>query len=86
MLESFPQKPPAPGRLPGFAGIQIHSGNRHEDTEGCLIPGMTYWKDGQDYVVGTSRAACERLHAAIVGAIGRGEEVWVVALAAMELP
>ena len=64
--------------VPGFSGIRIHPGNQHLDTEGCLLPGMTYWKDGMDYVVGTSRSACERLQSAIVGAIGRGEEVWIV--------
>lgn len=66
----------------GFAGIRIHSGNRHVDTEGCLLPGMTYWKDGLDYVVGTSRTACERLQSAIAKALGEGEEVWIVVNAA----
>ncbi|WP_149244880.1 DUF5675 family protein [Dyadobacter sp. 32] len=73
----FRKKLPLLLDVPGFAGIRIHSGNRHVDTEGCLLPGMTYWKDGADYVVGTSRTACERLQAAIVRAIGEGEEVWV---------
>lgn len=73
----FRKKLPLLLDVPGFAGIRIHSGNRHVDTEGCLLPGMTYWKDGGDYVVGTSRTACERLQVGIVGALGRGEEVWL---------
>lgn len=73
----FRKKLPLLLDVPGFAGIRIHSGNRHVDTEGCLLPGMTYWKDGADYVVGTSRTACERLQSAIGKALADGEEVWV---------
>ena len=41
----------------GFAGIRIHSGNTPEDTEGCLLPGLTFQND----CVGNSRVAFEKL-------------------------
>ena len=62
--------------VPGFAGIRIHPGNRHVDTEGCLLPGKTYWKEEQDFMVGTSRTACQDLQSKIADAIKQGETVW----------
>jgi len=62
--------------VPGFAGIRIHPGNRHNNTDGCLLPGKTYWKEEQDFVVGTSRTAFEDLQIKITDAIKRGETVW----------
>ena len=63
--------------VPGFSGIRIHPGNRHINTLGCILPGITYWKDGQDFVVGTSRIASEKLQTKIAAAISRNEAVWI---------
>lgn len=63
--------------VPGFAGIRIHPGNRHVNTDGCLLPGKTYWKEDADYVVGTSRTATDDLQHKIACALKRNEEVWI---------
>jgi hypothetical protein len=63
--------------VPGYSGIRIHPGNRHVDTDGCLLPGKTFWSEAGDYAIGTSLTACQDLQAKIKAAIKRGEEVWM---------
>lgn len=63
--------------VPGFAGIRIHPGNRHVNTDGCLLPGKVNWKEDQDYAVGSSRTASEDLQFKIANALKRGEQVWI---------
>lgn len=36
----FKQYMPLLMNVPGYAGIRIHPGNTHVDTDGCLLPGV----------------------------------------------
>lgn len=51
--------------VPGFEGVRIHSGNRPEDTEGCILVG----KDSGQDLVSDSRVAFNELFAKIQDAI-----------------
>jgi hypothetical protein len=63
--------------VPGFAGIRIHPGNTHQNTEGCLLPGLKYGQENGEYMVGTSRVAADRLQSHIAAVLAMGEEVWI---------
>jgi hypothetical protein len=58
--------------VPGFVGIQIHSGNTAEDTEGCILVGE--WHENADTIRG-SKLAFDKLFPKIQAAVGRMEEV-----------
>ncbi len=50
--------------VPGFDGVRIHSGNKKEDTEGCILLGKT--RVGDDRIA-DSRVAYAAFMAAIAG-------------------
>ncbi len=69
----FKVKLPLLVNVPGFEGIRIHPGNTSEDTEGCLLPGLSH----QLNMVVESRRAFNALHGAIVAALDAGNKVWI---------
>lgn len=59
--------------VPNYEGIRIHSGNKPEDTEGCLLPGTEKGKD----VVLNSKTAFIKLNDKINNAIKLGDLVTI---------
>ena len=57
----------------GFSGVRIHSGNKAEDTEGCILVGETRGKD----VIRSSRKAYSRLFKKIQEAKEAGKKIIV---------
>ncbi|SDG72098.1 hypothetical protein SAMN04487996_12270 [Dyadobacter soli] len=62
--------------VPGFSGIRSHSGNTHQNTDGCLLTGFKSGTENGEFMVGDSRLASEALHKAVLAALTAGEEVW----------
>lgn len=54
--------------IPGFQHILIHCGNDHEDTEGCLLPGMVANAQSGKMRVGYSVVAYSRLYRKVIEA------------------
>ena len=69
----FKKNLPLINNVKGFDGIRIHSGNKSQDTEGCLLPGFNKVK-GQ---VIDSRVTTDKLIAQIQQALNKGEKVTI---------
>ncbi len=64
--------------VPGFTGIRIHTGNKHEDTEGCLLPGLTFaGSPATGYTVQQSKTAYDRLFIVLAAAQARKERITI---------
>jgi hypothetical protein len=59
--------------VPGFSGIRFHKGNRSDQTEGCLLPGLTRY----DNYVGQSAPAFDALFDRLVKATKAGETIQI---------
>lgn len=59
--------------VPNFSGIRIHSGNRPEDTLGCILLGLGRSKNRML----RSRAAIATLQPQVQAALNRKEDVWI---------
>ena len=55
--------------VPGYEGVRIHSGNKPEDTEGCLLLGKTRGVD----VIGDSRKAIADFYPKLEAALKVGK-------------
>lgn len=62
--------------VPGFGGIRIHPGNDADDTEGCLLPGLSR-PLSEPYKVVQSRLALPYIEDPICRALERGIPVYI---------
>ncbi|GAB2798677.1 hypothetical protein GCM10027275_50350 [Rhabdobacter roseus] len=61
----------------GFEYIYFHSGNKHEETKGCLLTGTDFKKlKNGDFYATDSRPAFNSLWEKMEAAWARNEEVW----------
>ena len=75
MSKRFERMLPLVNMVPGFEGIRIHPGNKAEDTEGCILPGMSVTPD--EYAVLESRRAFQKVYDLIGAELSKGEEVYL---------
>ena len=57
--------------VPGYTGVRIHPGNDDEDTEGCILVGLTRSPN----FVGQSRNAFDNLFPLLDEAYAKGEKI-----------
>lgn len=64
--------------VPGFSYVYIHIGNDDDDTEGCILVGMTYQENSDgNFTIGQSAVAYEKVYELIAAAWARGEKVFI---------
>jgi hypothetical protein len=71
-IEQFASKMPHLARIPNRSLIMLHWGNRPENTDGCILVGLTHDVDE----VGESRLAFESLYRIIEGSATIGD-CWI---------
>lgn len=59
--------------VPNYTGVRIHSGNTSEDTEGCILVGLT---KGTDFI-GESKLAFDKFYPILQQGLQNGGEVWL---------
>ena len=63
--------------VPFFEGIRIHVGNKPEDTDGCILVGMSIIGQDEHRWVGASTIAHEILMRKLESAVQKDEEIWI---------
>ena len=69
----FQKRMPLLKDVPNFTGIRIHTGNKAEDTEGCILVGRSRATDW----ISNSRVAYDALYPKIETALLAGEDVFI---------
>lgn len=69
----FKKPLPLINNVPNFEGVRIHPGNKAEDTEGCILVGLSKSLD----FIGSSKIAFDKVFSKIQAAIDKGDEVMI---------